>query len=245
MSEQLDEMSVYDGHDLEALSDLRNYQRWIVESFSPYLTGTGVEFGAGIGAMSQWFVPAMDQIDLVEPSPNLVDRLARRFEDMPAVRVKSESMEAYLASQPDESLDTVVLVNLLEHINDDGAALEGLARILRPGGYALIFVPAMPALYSRLDQLLGHHRRYTRRNLAAGVGKAGFEIVSLKYFDFLGILPWWLVNTLGGKESFDPKLSVLYDRVGVPVTRLIESLVSPPIGKNLLLVARRSPSQIE
>ena len=113
---------LYDGHDLEALFDLGNYQKWIASLFIPYLGRRAVEFGAGIGAMSQWFVPEVERMDLVEPSPNLVGRLGERFALETRVNVVSGSLESYIATQPESSLDSAVLVNLLEHIEDDETA---------------------------------------------------------------------------------------------------------------------------
>lgn len=228
----------YDGHDLEALFELRNYQRWIAGLFGPYLGQEAVEFGAGIGAMSQWIVPQVENIELVEPSENLVARLHERFAGNQGVSIVSRSLEEYVADRPDESLDAALLVNLLEHIEDDVGALCEIRRTLRPDGHLLIFVPAMQSLYSEMDRILGHHRRYSLRGLRSVVESAGYEIVKLRYFDLLGILPWWLVNTVGGATQFDPKLSGLYDKVCVPVTRAVEAVIPPPLGKNLLLVAR-------
>ena len=230
----------YDGHDLEALFELRNYQQWIAQKFAPYLKGDVAEFGAGIGAMSQWLMPFVDHIDLVEPSANLIDNLRERFKNSPKAHVIGASLQTYIADTVESSLDTAIMVNLLEHIKDDVAVLSDLKPLLRPDGHLLIFVPAMPSLYSQLDRIVGHHRRYSRKSLATAAIYAGYEIVTLHYFDFLGIIPWWLVNTVGGKKRFDPELSKLYDRIGVPLTRVIESFVAPPLGKNLLLVARRN-----
>lgn len=232
----------YDGHDLESLFELKNYQRWIADCFRSYLSGDVVEFGAGMGAMSLWFAGMADQIDLVEPSPNLVGRLEERFKAYQNVRVFGQSLQEYTENRGQETLDAAVMVNLLEHIEDDSAALSGIHTLLRPAGRVMVFVPAMPVLYSRLDGLLGHHRRYSKSALAGVVQEAGFEIEKLRYFDLLGVLPWWLVNTLGGKESFDTRLANLYDCIGVPITRTVETLISPPIGKNLLLIARKVPA---
>jgi len=107
------------------------------------------------------------------------------------------------------------------------------------GGHLLLFVPALQFLFSELDRQFGHFRRYRRSELRAKVGDAGFEIGLACYFDILGVAPWWLLNTVGGKTDFNPKMVRLYDAVGVPLTRLAERLLSPPFGKNVLLVARR------
>ena len=85
----------------------------------------------------------------------------------------------------------------------------------------------------------GHHRRYHRAPLRRIVEAAGFEIERLHYFDLIGMFAWFLVNRMLGKTEFDGRLVSLYDRAVVPVMRPMESVLAPPLGKNLLLVARR------
>jgi SAM-dependent methyltransferase len=229
----------YDGHDLEALSVLENYQRWICERLLPYLGDHAVEFGAGLGAMSQQLLDRAQRLDLVEPSVNLLPRLKTRFADDPRVNVFADTVATYSSRCTPESRDSVVLINVLEHIEDDREAMRDLARIVRPGGHALIYVPALPVLYSALDSQLGHFRRYTRTALASAVEATPWQIVEMSYFDLLGVVPWWIINTVGGKCDFNPRMAKIYDRVCVPVTRTLETVVAPPFGKNLLLVAVR------
>lgn len=231
------EAASYEGKDLEALADMPRYYDWIMERFRPYVGGRVAELGAGMGTVSARLLPLVDSLDLVEPSPNLVDRLRRRFSGDGRVRVFAETLEERLATDEAAVYDAAVMVNVLEHIADDAAALAGLHRLLRPGGRLLVFVPALPFLYSRLDELVGHHRRYTRAGLVANMAAAGFEVREARYMDLLGIVPWWLVNTVCGNTRFDPRAFRLYDAVGIPLTRLAERLVAPPLGKNVLAVA--------
>lgn len=229
----------YAGRDLEALAELPNYHRWILGRFAPYLRGAGIELGAGIGTISEKIRPSLDTLEVVEPSANLVPHLRGRFAGDGGVTVTETSLEDRLASAAAASFDTAVMVNVLEHIEDDGEALSGLFRILRPGGHLLLFVPAMPALYSAFDREVGHFRRYRRAELGQRLSAAAFRVVDLRYMDTLGIVPWWLVNTIGGRKDIDPRMAGLYDRIGVPVTRAVEGLVTPPCGKNLIAVAER------
>lgn len=231
---------VYEGSDLEALSTLHRYQKWIVDVFRPYLGEKSVELGAGLGNISTLLRAHVANLDLVEPSVNLGEPLRRRFEGDPAVDVYFESLETWLPSAADAGYDSVTLVNVLEHIEDDKAALAGFRRITKPGGHLMLFVPALQFLFSDLDALVGHYRRYHRLELERLVRAAGFEIVESRYFDALGILPWWLLNTKMGATKFNPFLARLYDAVFVPLSRGLEKIVAPPIGKNILLVARRS-----
>ena len=184
----------YEGGDLESLSVLRRYREWIVDYFVPFCTGTTVELGAGIGSISALLAPHIDRLDLVEPSPNLARRLGERFASDARIAVHAGDLEGFAAAA-DRRYDAVVMVNVLEHIKDDEAALARLFKLIRPGGHLMILVPALPWLYSRLDELVGHYRRYTRIELLDKVHGAGFAPVKSRYFDALGILPWLVLNT--------------------------------------------------
>lgn len=239
MSGGEDNPVLYEGADLEALATLHNYQRWIVDSFQPYLRGRAIEFGAGTGNISTLIRSHVATLDLLEPSANLIAPLRQRFAGDDGTAIYHQPLEVQLPEISDETYDSVVLVNVLEHIKDDVAALDGLLRILKPGGHLLLFVPALKFLYSNLDKLVGHYRRYQRAELNNKVADAGFEIVLSRYFDAIGVAPWLLLNTLMGGTSFNPLLVGVYDSVFAPLSRGIESLISMPLGKNVLLVARR------
>jgi SAM-dependent methyltransferase len=230
----------YAGHDLEVLSGMTHYYAWIMDHFAPFVRGAMVEYGAGNGNISARLRPLAARLDLVEPSPRLVPLLRERFRSDAAVAVHESNLETHVAAAPASSYDCAVLVNVLEHIADDAAALRELLRVLKPGGALLLFVPALPFLFSRLDSFYGHFRRYRRDPLVRLVADAGFEVCCARYLDLLGVVPWWLLNTLGGAVTFNPALVRLYDRFGVPLTRGIERLfAAPPFGKNVLLIARK------
>ncbi|MCC7016461.1 MAG: class I SAM-dependent methyltransferase [Rhodospirillales bacterium] len=219
---------------------MTHYYAWIVDYFAPFARGALVEYGAGTGNVSARLRPLAAHLDLVEPSPRLLPVLRERFRGDAAVAVHETTLEAHVAAAPAGAYDCAVLVNVLEHIADDAAALRELFRVLKPGGALLLFVPALPFLFSRLDSVYGHFRRYRRDALVRLVADAGFEVCQARYLDLLGVVPWWLLNTLAGAVTFNPVLVRLYDRVGVPLTRGIERLfAAPPFGKNVLLLARK------
>lgn len=229
----------YDGKDLEALSVLRRYRAWMMGHFGAYLKGDVVEIGAGVGNMSEHLQPYASNLVLVEPSLNLIEHLTKRFGNTEDVSISHRSFETFVASTPEKSYDSVVMVNVLEHIEDDRMALSQCFRILRPGGHLLILVPALQFLYSDMDKSVGHFRRYERADLENKIQTADFFLQDLRYFDAIGIIPWLLFNTLGGATEFNPKLMGLYDKIFVPVSRTIETIVRPPIGKNLIGIFRR------
>jgi len=228
----------YEGRDLEVLADMPNYYAWIMETFTPFVSGDVIEYGAGAGAVSVRLSALACRLTLVEPSSNLVQSLHSGFAAAPNIEVIESTLETHALGVANDSVDAVVIVNVLEHIEDDQSALKQLFRILKPGGYLLIFVPALQGLMSTLDVMHGHFRRYHKRELAAKIRSAGGELMSCRYFDLIGVLPWLVLNKWLGSTSFNPKLVRINDQFMVPVSRAIER-VPPPIGKNLIAVASK------
>jgi SAM-dependent methyltransferase len=198
-----------------------------------------VEIGAGIGTFSELLLDAgASPLLLVEPEPGCVDELHRRFADDPRVEVVPELLPGSPALRSRQGFfDYALCQNVLEHIEDDVAALAGVVDALRPGGTLAILVPAHPFLYGRLDRAFGHHRRYTRAALQTLVAAAGAEIVSLRSFNTLGV-PGWLV---AGRKSFldisDGSLRV-YEAL-LRWWRPIEDALRPPLGLSLVARARK------
>jgi SAM-dependent methyltransferase len=228
----------YEGRDLEVLANIPNYHSWIMSWFSPYVHGRVLEYGAGSGTISQYLHPLAQSLTLIEPSANLHTSLHAKFADDPSVQIGMMTMEEHVCRLESATVDTAVLVNVLEHIEDDRMALSELSRVVTPGGYVLIFVPALSFLMSRLDVQLGHFRRYHRAELQEKLKATGIEVVTCSYFDFPGIVPWFVLNKLLGSTSFSPVLVRLYDRAIVPLARAVESKVAPPFGKNLVAIGR-------
>jgi SAM-dependent methyltransferase len=230
----------FPGEVLEDLEDLPNYNNWIVSQFAPALRGRAAEIGAGLGTISHRILPLVDSLDLVEPAPALAAQLRGKFAEDPSVRVFDQTLETWSQAAGPDEFDSIVLVNVLEHIKDDQAAARVFHQSLKPGGRLMIFVPALPFLYSKLDHVYGHYRRYTRNTLRNCIDSAGFEIEKLHYVDVAGVLPWWLLNTVLGKTSFHAPSLRFYDKFVVPFTRTGESVLRPPLGKNLILIARKA-----
>ncbi|MDA1091564.1 MAG: class I SAM-dependent methyltransferase [Proteobacteria bacterium] len=230
----------YEGRDLETLSILSNYRDWIITPFRPYLHGATTEIGAGLGTFSQAIIDEVETLELVEPSPELVPQLTEKFSKTPGVTVIGKTLEDHLADMAVESRDCIIMVNVLEHIMDDTQVLKDQFRMLKPGGRLLIFVPALPWLFSKMDAEHGHYRRYYKSGLVDLVRMANFKIISARYFDILGIIPWWLICKVGRRTTFSPFLSGVYDKLFVPVGRVLESVLAPPLGKNILLIAEKA-----
>ena len=233
----------YAGKDLEAMSFAENYHRWILEIFKPHLGTRLVEVGAGTGAFSQLILelrPA--SLSLVEPSG-----MYRALEARVAAARAPTEVRTYnsLFSQVADEIaaaqrpDSVIYVNVLEHVPDDETELADVRRTLCEGGRVFLFVPALRWLYGSFDEQVGHYRRYTRRELEGKCRRAGFRVLESGYLDLPGVLPWWLKYCVVRSPAMEPGVVRFYDRYFIPAIRAAESLVRPPFGKNLFVVAER------
>lgn len=234
-----EEAFVYEGGDLEILQHMPRYHNWIMDFVRPYLRGKAVEYGCGIGTISAHIAPFVDSLDLIEPAPNLYSILHKRLTD-PHLSLYNKTLEEDIATRATASVDTIVLINVLEHIKNDDAILTELHRVLADEGVVLIFVPALNWLMSKLDYAHGHYRRYYRDDLVEKVSETGLTVVRAHYVDFIGILPWLIFNKLLGQTKFKLPMIKFYDRYIHRLTVMAERFFSPPIGKNIMLVARRT-----
>jgi SAM-dependent methyltransferase len=229
----------YSGTELDSMVHASNYYRMILDRFSRFLRGRIVEVGAGIGTFSVHLVAASGggEVMLIEPDRGNAERLRARFRGHPAVRVSHGTLQS---ARESAGADSIVLVNVLEHIEDDGELLSTAHERLAPGGRLLLFVPALPRLFGSLDRAFGHFRRYTAADLRAKLEAAGFTVEELRYVNFVGVLSWLVAGRVLGKETLKPADVRFYDRWVVPWMSRLERVWSPPLGQNLLAVASKA-----
>src|SRR5882724_1905221 len=205
--------SDYAGRELESMAFAVNYHRWILERLAPFLGKRIIEVGAGVGSFSELLLETRpESLTSLEPSPNMFAVLIQRLaaQDKAGVSLAKNCIlaEAKFSTPP----DSIVYVNVLEHIEDDQAELRTAHSLLVSGGRVLIFVPANRWLMGSVDRMLGHFRRYALGELTEKCGAAGFNIRFAAHFDFLGIAPWWLKYCVLQSERVEPTAVWLYDR---------------------------------
>jgi 2-polyprenyl-3-methyl-5-hydroxy-6-metoxy-1,4-benzoquinol methylase len=240
----MDHEHVYVGKDLEAMSFAENYHRWIMEIFGPYLGKRVVEVGAGTGSFSELILEHdLESLALVEPSADMHRLLSERIGRMPVQsRLKTyNSIFTAVANQIKEldEPDSIIYVNVLEHIQDDEAELRSIQSTLSAGGRVFIFVPALRQLFGSVDERIGHFRRYVKDELVEKCSQSGFRVIKCGYFDFFGIAPWWFKHCLLRSPNLGSGSVKIYDKFIVPAARVIESALPPPVGKNIFLIAEK------
>jgi SAM-dependent methyltransferase len=221
---------------LEDLAEAVNYRHWLVDLALPYLGDDPLEVGSGIGLYAaDWRAAGVSRLTVSEADPGRLATLRARFAGDPGVTVR----ELAVPIAEHASYSAVVAYNVLEHIEDDVAALRAFRGLVRPGGRIIVLVPAFPSALGRFDRDIGHHRRYRTRTLRAAAETAGFDVEVLRHVNCVGLLGWYVVvKLLRGRPRAGLLLRV-YDGVVVPVLRRLEARWTPPFGQSLLLVARR------
>jgi SAM-dependent methyltransferase len=229
--------------DLEVMSDAENYVGWIFrELIAPDLGRSVLEIGAGIGTFSSRIAshPKVERLTCVEVDPSCAETATRTLASAPTRTTVEYLVGDYFGVQlPKDRYDTALLINVLEHLEDDRAALRKARSELRMDGTLVIFVPAFEVLMSDLDRRLGHYRRYTTSSLRQLLERAGFTVTALRYYNLVGFLGWlWRFRILG-RTSQSPGLVRFFDRVILPVQLRLERAVALPIGQSVYAVARK------
>lgn len=226
-------MSEYSGtENLEVMAEAVNYNAFLMSLIRNEARSGEVllDFGAGIGTFAKALASDGHQVLCIEPDQRQRERIVQA--GLPAF--------ADISCLPDQSVDLLYSLNVLEHIEDDVAVLRTCHEKMKPGGRILIYVPAFPVLYSSMDKLVGHCRRYTRSDLAEKMRLAGFEVFRNEYVDSAGFLASLLFKVFGSDSGVINRGALIaYDRYAFPVSRWMDKLFKRLFGKNVLLIARR------
>lgn len=208
---------------LVQLESARKFNLWMGETLRPYIGDRVLEIGAGIGNLSNQFIPR-EQYVVSDINPHYLHYLHSYAHGKPYIRVLhvdagcSEHF-AGLESQ----FDTVMMINVLEHVPDEQTALRNVYSALAPGGRAVILVPSRPSLYGSLDHVLGHRERYTEASLRQGLESAGFRIEKIFDFNRCSVPGWWLNGTVLKKKTFS-KVQLKILNTAVPLLKRIDWL---------------------
>ena len=227
--------------DLEVMSDAENYVDWIFsELIAPHLGREVLEIGSGIGTYSTRIgaYARVERLTCVEVDPRCA-AAARQALAAARVRVTHIVGDYLRALLPKDDYDTTLLINVLEHLQDDRGAVRKARSELRMDGTLVIFVPAFELLMSRLDRRLGHYRRYTTASLRKLLEGAGFTVTALRYYNLTGFLGWlWRFRILGSTEQ-SRALVRFFDRRILPVQLHVERVLPVPVGQSVYAVAKK------
>jgi glycosyltransferase involved in cell wall biosynthesis len=219
------------------LARAERYNRWILQQLAPWLGQRILEVGSGIGSFTRYLL-GRDLIVATDLNQRYLRILGNTFERHTRVEVMALDLTSFdPAPLAARKLDTIVGLNVLEHIEDDRGALRRLYASLAPGGRLLLLVPAHAWLYGSIDRAIDHQRRYERAGLVAKLEEAGFLVEHTEFFNRLGVAGWWL-NSRILRRTKVPALQLRLQNLLVPLLRA-EAVVPLPFGLSLIAVASR------
>lgn len=220
---------------LESMNQAVWYNRWTLEKIAPFLKGNILEVGCGIGNFTKYLatfgkVLAIDiENDYLKQTRKNVGTLAR---------VAFGDIEKGKYSFKDNNFDTIVCLNVLEHIQKDEQALNNLYKLLKKDGVLILLIPAHPILFGNIDKMIGHFRRYTKRDALERVKQANFSLVSCRRLNFLGALGWFLSGRIFGNTIVSESKIKLFNIVA-PFVLSLETVIEPPLGTSILVIAKK------
>jgi SAM-dependent methyltransferase len=220
---------------LEALEGAKNYNAWVASLVAPYLGDDPIEIGSGTGTYAElWLEAGIPRLTVTDIDETLLARLRDRFGDDNGVSVE----QLDLLEARDGNHSAVVALNVLEHIEDDVAALRSAARLVRPGGAVVVFVPAFEFAMSRFDRAIGHYRRYTIESASRAVAETDLVAEDIRYVNAPGLLAWTVGMRLLRMTPGEGTVLRVWDTSVVPLARRVERRWRPPFGQSVLAVAR-------
>ena len=221
----------YVGQELALFRNARNWRAYWSREILPFLGNSVLEVGAGIGSVTRRLAENAEHWVALEPDPTLAGQIFDAG--------TSSSVEVKVGTVRDLSesatYDSIIYIDVLEHILDDVGELEYAARLLKPGGFLVILVPAHMALYSPFDKAIGHHRRYSRSSLGHVLPSRG-RVRRVAYLDSVGLLASGM-NRFFLRSSIPTERQILFwDQWMVPLSTVLDKLVRGKVGKSLLVV---------
>ena len=227
----------FGSHILHDLEKAQRFNRWMADAVAPHVGDRVLEIGAGIGNITHWLLPR-ERYLASDVNPAYLDYLASLASSRPYLEVARIDLEdpACFAAHGG-GFDTVVCLNVLEHVGDPLRSLENLHHALEPGGRLVLYVPQGKRLYSTLDEVLHHRTRYERLSLSSELAAAGFVIESIRDFNRFAVPGWWVNGKLLRRRHFSRLQLKAFDLL-VPILRRLDRFAPWP-GLGLIAVARK------
>jgi glycosyltransferase involved in cell wall biosynthesis len=222
---------------LRRVARLDRYNAWLWEQIAPFAGQRILEVGAGIGTMTRFFL-SRELVLVTEPNPQYLERLQTMFANRPNVLVRPLDLnDGFPEGLSEQRIDTILCLNVLEHIENDEAVLRHLCNFLPSGGRLILILPALKALYGEIDKAIHHYRRYEKAEIEEKLHAAGFHIEETHFYNMLGI-PGWYLNSRLLKRTAVPGFQARLNDLLVPLLKL-ESHFQLPWGMSLLAVGRK------
>jgi len=216
---------------LDVMRKAPKYNKWLFSFFRPFLGKSILEIGAGVGTFSDYFSKA-GKLTAIDYNKEYIKILKKNFD---AGFGDIEKAKYFFKKR---KFDTIVSLNVFEHIENDQKAINNCYTLLNDGGHICLLMPAHMLAYSDIDKNLGHFRRYTLKELEKKLKKSGFEIIESRYLNVLGLVGWFVSGKILRKDQLETDQLSLFDAISTPFL-FLEKIFRSPLGLSVFVVARK------
>ena len=230
----------YSGSELTVFSGAKNWKSYWKSRINKFVQGDVLDVGAGIGSTAELFINDMrlNSWLFLEPDRHLASEIASKIKAN--IFLEKYSVLNYLTAnlKTDKRFNTILYIDVLEHIEDDYSELEYASNLLSDAGYVVILVPAHKILFSNFDKQVGHFRRYSKSSLKQAIPPS-LQIVKIEYLDSVGVLASLASKFIfkgGNPSSFQVKI---WDTIFVPLSRILDPIIFHIAGKSIVCVLKK------
>lgn len=225
---------------LKKRQQINRYSRWMYNNFKDYIGKRVLDIGSGTGNMISFYINSCEKVVATEIFPAELEYISKRFESTNIECRLFDIAKSDISPLKEYLFDTITCINVLEHIEDDIKAVSNMKDIIQTGGKIIILVPAMSKAYGTMDKACGHYRRYDKGDLQKTANQLGLKIVSNKYMNPLGLIPWIIKGKVQKKnctfsDNLDEKNSAFYNFAAV-ILENIEKVIKMPFGISQIIV---------
>jgi SAM-dependent methyltransferase len=226
----------YVGSELDLFAKVRNWKLYWSQHIRPFLAGDILEVGAGIGSNTPFLDPGgRGRWVCLEPDPQLAAQMSRNLSHMTGHYTYETLCSNLQALDAGQQFDTIIYIDVLEHIENDREELNMAASHLRPGGHIVVLSPAHPWLFTPFDAAIGHFRRYNR-SMFRNISPASMRLDKLIYLDSVGLTAS-LANLLLLRRSMPSQAQLrFWDQRLIPISRVLDKVFRYAIGKSVLAI---------
>lgn len=227
----------YQNRILLELSRVENYNKWTIDKFLDFTGGKYLEVGAGTGNIASLVREQGIDITPSEKDRGFLKTLKANFKKAFLLDIESpkDSLRGFY-------FDTVIAINVLEHIKNDALALKNINRVLNPQGKLILLVPAHQMLFGSYDKGLRHYRRYSKNELELKLKQAGFKVLKSKYLNKVGALAWFLNAVILKRTAFPKYQLYIIDKL-VPALDFFDKLIFFPFGLSIICICQKVNGQ--
>lgn len=226
-------------HDtLIKMKQMKNNNEWVFKKIKPYIGQNTLELGSGVGTFSNLFAKESKHLLISDINDDNINILKQKFIGNRRITIKKLDAAKVNEHVDAESFDTVIAVNMLEHIENDVSVLSGVYKVLTKHGKLILLLPAHKWLYGTLDKEIGHYRRYSKDELQQKLTQSGYLIDKIEFINMFSTFGWYLNFKILKKKIMPPSMLGIVDLL-IPVFQIFENLIKPPFGLSLFVVAKK------